>query len=749
MTTEGWEYKPGDKVVYSATVVNEGNVKLTQVTVSDDLNGKPATIKDLEPGAKKTVTFDYVIPKDAKKGDLVNRAEVSAQPEGGLDEVTADADVSVSIVEGEATAKIDLPATAQPGDRVKGTVVIVNGRSKDLTGLKFTVLPEGAAAEGTAKRLKAGESLSIAYQYQLPKDAAPGPLSMGLTVSGASGGEDVKLNAVADVEVAGVPKLTARQKAAESTADPGGSVRYQVTVTNEGNVALTGLECTSDLWGITIDPNSIEPSGGASIDAEALDIDRLEPGKSVQYAYSYPVSDAAEAGDFDNNLSVSGRDEVTGKAVSARAVTTATVAAAPAVSLSLAADKDAYAPGEEIQYTLTAQNTGNVPVNDLQLRDLMEGLTLTGIDASDDEGATQPEGEPAVNLPALSTGASLTATFTAAAPEADLTGSQVTVTGDRFQQPLLNRAQVSGKSAVDGKKVSAQAERKVIIQGGIALGAELSADAESYAPGDTARIRVRVYNDGDAALSRITVSNDQSFSFEGKNRASITATENGSGTVIGALRPGEDVTLVYALNIPGDYALNTLDVNVNAASAYATASGALSIPVTAGQVLVAMTAASGEVPAGEAAAFDIAVTNQSSRALYQVDVKAGPDGTFENLPDGVEADGATARIAELAAGQTLHLSYQVPTEASAGNISASVTASGKYDQNLTDSVTASASAGVTLSAPAPTETPAPTPSPAPAPTQQSRLPIDILIAGIAGLALLAAVGLILLSRRKK
>jgi len=78
-----------------------------------------------------------------------------------------------------------------------------------------------------------------------------------------------------------------------------------------------------------------------------------------------------------------------------------------------------------------------------------------------------------------------------------------------------------------------------------------------------------------------------------------------------------------------------------------------------------------------------------------------------------------------------------------------VTASGKYDQNLTDSVTASASAGVTLSAPAPTETPAPTPSPAPTPAQQSRLPVDILIAGIAGLALLAAVGLILLSRRKK
>jgi len=49
-------------------------------------------------------------------------------------------------------------------------------------------------------------------------------------------------------------------------------------------------------------------------------------------------------------------------------------------------------------------------------------------------------------------------------------------------------------------------------------------------------------------------------------------------------------------------------------------------------------------------------------------------------------------------------------------------------------VTASASAGVGVQ------------KPAPAP---NRLPVDILIAGLAGLALLIAIGLIVLARRKK
>ncbi len=53
------------------------------------------------------------------------------------------------------------------------------------------------------------------------------------------------------------------------------------------------------------------------------------------------------------------------------------------------------------------ENTGNVPLSGVNLRDQMDGLTLNSIDAPYDEGAAQPENEAAVSLPQLSSKATL------------------------------------------------------------------------------------------------------------------------------------------------------------------------------------------------------------------------------------------------------------------------------------------------------------------------------------------------------
>ena len=742
MTADAWEYKPGDSVRYQVTVVNVGNVPLTKVTVTDELTGEPAAVPDLAPGEQKAIFIDYKIPADIKMGDLNNRVKVAAQPDGDLEAVSAESEAKVTVVEGEVAVVVDLPSNVQPGDTVKGTITIENGRSKDLTSLKFTVEPKGASVDGTAKRLKAGESLELNFEFQLAEDEAPGSVAMGARVSGSSGGEAIKLDAVKDVEVARVPKLTVAQEASESSVEPGKSIGFDVSVTNDGNVPLTGIECATDLWGIAIDPKSIKPSGSAAVDEEALDIARLEPGETVRYAYEYPVSDSADSGAFENNLSVTGAVELTGEKVSAQAVTSVELAAQPEISLRLTADKAQYAPGEDILYTLTAENTGNVPLNGVRLKGLMEGLTLTGIDASNDEGATQPDGEPAVDLPQLSTGATISADLMATAPAVELNDPEVTIAGSRFERALVGNAEVSGESAKDGKEVTAKADTTVTIVGDISLKVALSAQEETYQPGETARVMIQVLNDGEAALEGIALTNDKGLTYQGKDDAAINVTEAEAGVTIERLMPGEDVTLEYDLVIPADYAQEALEVTAAAANAYANTSGMLMIPVAeekpTGQVLLTVKAVREQVEAGEAATFDVSVTNESEYALYAVDVTAAPEGgEFTDLPEGVEGSGGTVRIAELAAGQTLHLSFQVPTgegAIEAENLEASVTASGKYVPDEADSVTASASAGVGVK------------KPAPAPFQ---LPMSVLIYGGIALSLLLAAGLILMARRKK
>jgi hypothetical protein len=165
-------------------------------------------------------------------------------------------------------------------------------------------------------------------------------------------------------------------------------------------------------------------------------------------------------------------------------------------------------------------------------------------------------------------------------------------------------------------------------------------------------------------------------------------------------------------------------------------------------MLIRMSAVRQQVEAGEAATFDISVTNEGDQPLYEVDVAANPSGgTFENLPEGVTSEGGTAKIAELPAGETLNLSYQAPAGASDSentSIEGSVSATGRYGENMDKTVSATASASVGLQKPVITPTPAPTAAPIP-----SRLPVNVLIYGIAALALLLAIGLIWLARKRR
>ncbi len=749
MEADAGEYKAGDTVTFVATVANTGNIPLTRISVSDDLTGETKTLSDLAPGKQATVHFRYEIPKDAKTGTLDNHAQATANTSAKADTTRADADTSVQIKPGEAEAAIDLPASVRPGSVVKGTITVVNNGTRDLTGLKYSVEPEGAEVSGTVKRLKTGNSVTIQFEYDLAPYSAPRPLTMGVRISGTSGKEAVHLDAVTSVEVRHISALVAQQKASAQSVDPGKSIAYQVTLNNAGNTALTGLQCTTDLWGIAIDSKSVTPSDGTVIDEEALIIKRLEPGETASYEYTYPVSQSAEFGAFDNNFNVTGKDDFTGKAVTSNCVTTVKVAAKPAVRLRIATDKDSYSPGEAIRYTLTAENTGNVPLVDVRLRDLAQGLTLKNIIATDDEGATQATGEDAVILPEFSTGASLTAVFDGVAPNADLSESGVTATESRFAYKFENLAAVYGKSAEDGSVVRGGARAAVTVEGDLALAMEASSDAEAFEQGETARVRVKVINNSEAIVRHIVIENDQGFAFSGKNRAVIDVSDSGGNAIIAGLEPGEDVTLTFEKAIPADSGLTGLDIDFTARSAYVSASATLPIAVGKAKapLLAAISAVEPTVEAGENALFQISLTNESDGMLYSLEVTVTPEGgTFANLPEGATLEGNAVCVDQLPAGGSLKLDYQVPTatgDETGKSLEAVVTASGLNASEQGDTLTASANASVVLQKPALTPTPVPTGAPAP-----MNLPVNVLIIGIAALALILAGGLVWLARRR-
>ena len=71
----GAEYAVGEKITYKITVTNDGNLTVTDITVTDELTGDEWTIASLAPGASEVFETEYTVTEeDAKAGKVLNVA---------------------------------------------------------------------------------------------------------------------------------------------------------------------------------------------------------------------------------------------------------------------------------------------------------------------------------------------------------------------------------------------------------------------------------------------------------------------------------------------------------------------------------------------------------------------------------------------------------------------------------------------------------------------------------------------------
>ena len=94
---ETGKYSLDEVITYEITVLNDGNVTITDISVTDTVEGYEAVDlteklekRELKPGESVTVTFEHkVTEKDVEKGEVVNVATATGKdPEGDEPEVT-------------------------------------------------------------------------------------------------------------------------------------------------------------------------------------------------------------------------------------------------------------------------------------------------------------------------------------------------------------------------------------------------------------------------------------------------------------------------------------------------------------------------------------------------------------------------------------------------------------------------------------------------------------------------------------
>ncbi|SFU15003.1 conserved repeat domain-containing protein, partial [Algoriphagus locisalis] len=485
----------GDVIDYTLVVTNTGNVTLTNVEVTDPLTQYSTTIPTFNPGETEEFSTSYVITQqDVDNGELPNTASVSGTTPANLTVSDTDDELVTAIQNGEITVSkaSDVNTYDAVGDQITYTIVVENTGNVTLSDVEVIDPLTGMTEDVDA--LAPGESVTFTEVYTVDQDDLDaGQIENTASGSGVTpGGETEEDNDSAIVDAIQDGELEVLKSADKPTfSEAGEIITYTIVVTNTGNVTLSriyGVDNNTGLSGFIL---------------------TLEPGQSRTFTEAYEVNQTDMDNGFVYNLVDANGYAPDGSQVGDSDDVTVLGLQNPDISITKTANPKTYAaPGEVITYTLVVENTGNVTLDEVTLKDPKTGLTR--------------------NIGSLAPGESSTLT-----PSYTITQANVD-TGK-----IDNIAEVSGV-APDNSRAEDSDDETITALLDPEISIEKSANVSDYdAPGDVIRYTLAVTNTGNVTLTDVTVSDPLT---------SLT-------TNVGTLAPGEST------DVRENYTVTQADIN--------------------------------------------------------------------------------------------------------------------------------------------------------------------------------------------
>ncbi|MCP5027677.1 MAG: DUF11 domain-containing protein, partial [Actinomycetia bacterium] len=486
----------GDTLTYGFDVLNDGEVILTGISVTDPLTGTvscPTTI--LLPDESATCTGTYSVSQvDVDAGRIDNTAQATGTAPDGAGVSDSDSHtqavnqvLSIQLVKSLASnADQDGSGDVSAGDTLTYSFVTTNDGSVTLSGVAVSDPLAGLSglvcspAAGTSLAPGATQTCTATYTTA-QTDIDSGSIDNTAQAAGtAPDGTGVVDSDTEQVLPAQNPSLTAT-KTLDSNADEDGSggvtlgdtLTWDITVTNDGDVTLTGLTIDDPL------------TGGASCPATTL-----APGASTSCSASHVVTQ----GDVDAGL-ITNTATATGAAPSGADVTDTdadlvVIDQNPSVTLDKTlfanADEDGSGDislGDTLTYQFIATNTGNVTLTDVAITDPLPGLT-------------GPSCAPATLAP----GASTSCTATYAVTQADVDNATITNTATATAgTPAGSTITDDGSETVSPDQNPGVSLTKSVIGNDDADG------STDISLGDTLTYQFIATNTGDVTLTSVTI----------------------------------------------------------------------------------------------------------------------------------------------------------------------------------------------------------------------------------------------------
>ncbi|SHF89982.1 conserved repeat domain-containing protein/gliding motility-associated C-terminal domain-containing protein [Mariniphaga anaerophila] len=497
----------GQEITYSIQVTNTGNVTLSDVSVTDPLTGLNTTIPAFAAGATETYTEKYTVTQpDLNTGSVTNTASASGSaPDNSTVNASDSETVTADQQPGLTITKNAVPSTfSVVGQEITYTIEVENTGNVTLSGISVTDPLTGLNT--TIVSLVPGAKQTYTENYTITQnDLNLGSVANTANASGTSpASETITGTATETISASQEPGLTVVKNATPSSyTSSGEEIIYTIEVTNSGNVTLSNVLVSDPLTGLN------------------TTIASLAPGAKQTYTENYFITqNDLNSGSVANTASASGKspDDET---ITGSATRTISASQEPGLTVSKSASPQTYSTvGQQIDYTIEVENSGNVSISNISVVDALTGLSTT--------------------IASLAPGAKQTYTENYSITQNDLnTGS------------VANTATASGKSP-DNETISDSATETISGSQNPALTVSKAAAPTTYnAVGQQITYTIGVENTGNVTVSNI----------------SVTDPLTGLSTTIASLSPGAKQT--YSEN----YNITQADLNLGSVSNTASAAG--------------------------------------------------------------------------------------------------------------------------------------------------------------------------------
>ncbi|MFB7473588.1 GEVED domain-containing protein [Kitasatospora sp. NPDC056184] len=617
--TETGALQVGEVLHYAFEITNTGNVTLTAVGVDETaFTGRgtppqtvcPAGAASLAPGAVVTCTAEYTVTQaDVDAGSVENTATAAGTPPGGGTPVTSDPSTAVVPFTPRPSLEVDKRADKQRlvvGETLTYTYTVTNTGNVTLTGVTVN---EGAftgtgplsplTCPNAPATLEPGRSATCTATYTVTQaDVDAGRIDNAATATGTPPGGGTPVTSppggttvTADRE----PALTVVKSSDKERLVAGETVTYTYTVTNTGNVTLTGIAVGETEWtGSGPAPQAVCPGGP------------LAPGASVTCTAHYTVTQQdADRGTLRNSATATGVPPGGGTPVTSPPSSVILPhESRPALGLVKKADPATVGKaGEQVVYTFTVTNTGNVTLTDVKVTDT--AFTGSG-------------GAPEVDCPGspLAPGSVLTCTARYVVTQADVDAGRIDNTATATATPPAGLDRPVSPEAP--ATVTAPPRPHLTLR-------KTAAETGALQVGEVLHYAFEITNTGNVTLTAVGV-DETAFTGRGPAPRAVCPAEAAS------LAPGAVVTCT------AEYTVTQADVDAGSVENTATAGGTPpggGTPVTSPpsstavpfvprpSLVVEKSADRQRLVAGETVTYTYTVTNTGNVTLTGVTVTEG------------------------------------------------------------------------------------------------------------------------------